>query len=70
LPDDLQIWAFTRTLDEEALLVLANCSSEPATVDPGDVPGLNGATILLGTHEGRDGLDLAPWESRVYLLAD
>jgi oligo-1,6-glucosidase len=70
LPDDLQIWTFTRTLDEEALLVLANCSSEPATVDPGDVPGLNGATILLGTHEGRDGLDLAPWESRVYLLAD
>jgi oligo-1,6-glucosidase len=39
-------------------------------VDPGDVPGLNGATILLGTHEGRDGLDLAPWESRVYVLAD
>ena len=68
LPEDEQVWAFTRTLDAEALLVLANCSSEPAAVADQALPDLAGAEVLLATHPGRSGLDLAPWESRIYRL--
>ncbi len=68
LPDHEQVWAFTRTLGDEVLLVLANCSSAPVRLDAGDVPSIEGATVLLGTHDA-DGLDLQPWESRVLLLA-
>ena len=73
LPDDEQVWAFTRTLHDgtgdAAVLVLANCSSTPATVDAGDVPDLTGADVLLATHPMPSGLELSPWESRVYRLA-
>ena len=69
LPDDEQVWAFTRTLADETVLLLANCSSAPVTVSAGDVPELREATVLLATHAATDGLDLAPWESRVYLIA-
>ena len=31
LPDHEQIWALTRTLDDQVLVMVANCSSEPAT---------------------------------------
>ena len=68
LPEHEQVWAFTRTLDGSVLLVLANCSSEPVTVGADDVPDVTGAELLLGTHGTTDGLDLAPWESRVYAL--
>ncbi|QWZ08307.1 alpha-glucosidase [Nocardioides panacis] len=67
LPEDEQLWVFTRTLGDDVRLVLANCSSEPAKVEASDVPDLAAATLLLGTHEG-DGLELAPWESRIYAL--
>ncbi len=69
LPDHEQMWAFTRTHGDEVLLVLANCSSDRATLGRDDVPDLTGATLLLGTHGTGDGLDLAPWESRVYRLS-
>jgi oligo-1,6-glucosidase len=69
LPDSEQLWAFTRTSGDDVLLVLANCSSERVTVDPSDVPDLRDAALLLGTHPASDGLELLPWESRVYRLA-
>ncbi|NUR09943.1 MAG: alpha-glucosidase [Nocardioidaceae bacterium] len=65
LPDHEQVWAFTRTLDDRVLLVLANCSSTPATLDDGGLPDLSGAELLLGTHDGGGGTTLAPWESRL-----
>jgi oligo-1,6-glucosidase len=68
LPDSEQIWAFTRTLDDQVLVVAANCSSTPADV-PGDaLPDLDRARLLLGTHGETDSLRLQPWESRIYLL--
>ena len=70
LPDHEQLWAFTRTLGDDVLLVVANWSAEPLPAsDPvtSALPDLAGATLLLGTH-GADGPDLAPWESRVYRL--
>ena len=68
LPDHEQLWAFTRTLGDDALLVLANCSSQPVRVSPDAVPDVAGATVLLGTHPRTDAPDLQPWESRVYAL--
>ncbi|MFP5283490.1 MAG: glycoside hydrolase family 13 protein, partial [Actinomycetes bacterium] len=68
LPDDPQVWAFTRTYEDKVVLMLANCSSSPARVDARDLPELRGAEVLLATHGVRDTLDLQPWESRVYRL--
>jgi oligo-1,6-glucosidase len=69
LPEDPQLWAFTRTSPEQTVLVLANASSSPAAIAAEAVPDLSRAEVLLATHPGRTGLDLEPWESRVYLLA-
>ncbi|WP_341359081.1 alpha-glucosidase [Georgenia sp. M64] len=72
LPDDEQVFAYTRTLADETLLVVANLSSAPAVVDlPGQAATVAG-TLLLGTHADgapADGerVSLAPWESRTYL---
>ncbi len=68
LPDHEQVWAFTRTLGDDSLLVLANCSSGTVTVAPDDVPDVVAAKVLLATHDETDGLDLQPWESRIYAL--
>ncbi len=67
LPDHQQIWALTRTLGDQVLVVIANCSSTPVTVTPDAVPDVSSARLLLATHPGVTGLDLAPWESRIYL---
>ncbi len=67
LPDHAQLWAFTRTLGDDVLLVLANCSSTPVALDPA-VPSTEGAELLLGTHGTGSG-DLAPWESRLLRLS-
>ena len=58
LPGDERIWAFTRTLGDVELLVVGNCSGEPA--DPG-IDGWDGAEALIGTP----GRALGPWEGRV-----
>jgi oligo-1,6-glucosidase len=68
LPDDEQIWALTRTLDDQVLVMIANCSSQAATVPAEAVPDLDEASVLLATHPDRASLDLLPWESRIYLL--
>jgi oligo-1,6-glucosidase len=67
LPESEQIWAFTRSLDDSMLVVLANCSSRPVEA-PGDaIPDLGRAQLLLATHSTAT-LQLQPWESRIYLL--
>jgi oligo-1,6-glucosidase len=74
LPDHGQIWAFTRTLNGQQVLVVANCSSEPATTLASELPMVAGSQVLLETHRGTpaaghdDDWALNPWESRVYLL--
>jgi oligo-1,6-glucosidase len=67
LPDHERIWALTRTLDDQVLLMIANCSSEPARVPSDATPDLTGAQLLLATHEDSMSFELAPWESRIYL---
>ena len=68
LADHPQIWAFTRTLGEQTVVTVANFSSTPTTVPDGALPDLSTARPLLSTHDERRGPDLAPWESRVFLL--
>jgi oligo-1,6-glucosidase len=69
LPEHEQVFAYTRTLEGTALLVLANCSSSPVQVDSDALPNLTDALVLLATHPGAEGLSLAPWESRIIQLA-
>jgi len=66
LPEDEQIWAFARSTEEHAVLVVANCSSTDATVPADVLPDLEGATVLLATHGDCRSLSLLPWESRIY----
>jgi oligo-1,6-glucosidase len=68
LPDHEQIWALTRTLDDQVLVMIANCSSVPVSVPPDATPDLTGAQVLLATHGDSTSLQLEPWESRIYLL--
>ena len=68
LGDDPQIWALTRTLEGRTLLLVANVSSQPATVPDGAVADVSTAQLLLATHGDRRGADLEPWESRIFLL--
>jgi oligo-1,6-glucosidase len=62
LPDDERVYAFTRSYQGVELLVLANLSGAPATVD---VSGWDGAELLLGTHGSTGTGTLQPWESRI-----
>ncbi|WP_375431044.1 alpha-glucosidase [uncultured Friedmanniella sp.] len=68
LPEHEQIWALTRTLGDQVLVMVANCSSTPATVPPGSVPDIRGARELLSTHPSPVTAELAPWESRIHLI--
>jgi oligo-1,6-glucosidase len=73
LPEHPCVYAFTRRLDDDELLVLANLSSAPVAVDlPGEWAG---APVLLGSGmpfgEGdalsdREWGHLQPWEARVH----
>lgn len=69
LAEHQQLWAFTRELAGDRLLVLANCSSTPQPLPTAQLPSLEGATALLGTHQDTTSTILQPWESRVVRLA-
>ena len=68
LPDHEQIWALTRTLNDQVLLMIANWSSHPAIASRGTVPDLTDGEVLLATHGESTSLNLEPWESRIYLF--
>jgi oligo-1,6-glucosidase len=64
LPEHEQVYAFTRALDDERLLVVCNVSGEPHRL--GDLlPEAVGAELVLGNLRGSDPAVLAPWEARV-----
>jgi oligo-1,6-glucosidase len=63
------VFAYTRTLDDRQLLVLANLSSESAEYDLAELPGWEGAEQVLANipdavpaADGR----LAPWQAQVF----
>ena len=67
LPDHDQIWALTRTLEDQLLIMVANCSSSAVAFPVAELPDLKDATILLATHPSTSTEQLRPWESRIYL---
>ena len=68
LPDHDQLWAITRSLAGQMLVMVANCSSRAATVPKDALPDLTGARSLLTTHGDSTSADLQPWESRIHLI--
>ncbi|GAB3625123.1 oligo-1,6-glucosidase [Mariniluteicoccus endophyticus] len=73
LPDHPQVWAFTRTPDGEGrtLVVVANCSSEPA-VWPDGLPRVESAEVLVSTDAWEGPFvrpeRIEPWASWVLAL--
>ena len=67
LPDHPQLWV-DRARDA-ATTACSSCSPtarrSPSRRMPLTSRRLAGATVLLATHPGREGLDLLPWESRI-----
>jgi oligo-1,6-glucosidase len=62
LPDDERVYAFTRRLGDEELLVLGNFSGEDAPVALDEA----GGELVLGNYEeAGDERVLRPWEARV-----
>jgi oligo-1,6-glucosidase len=70
MADDPQIWAYTRTIQNGRLLVIANCGRSPQTVEIGRE--WITAELLLGNLPdtpaavASTSLDLAGWEARIY----
>ncbi|WP_217613842.1 alpha-glucosidase [Cellulomonas sp. GbtcB1] len=70
LPEDEQVYAYSRELDGDALLVVVNVSGEERVVDLGDAWPLardgGWGELVLGTHaDAGEPTTLRPWEARV-----
>ncbi len=69
LAEHEQIWAFTRTLGDTMVLLIANCSSAPVEIPADGLPTRTSDRLLLATHPQTVGSAiLAPWESRILLF--
>ncbi|TDQ02197.1 MULTISPECIES: glycoside hydrolase family 13 protein [unclassified Leifsonia] len=76
LPEHPQVFAYTRSLSDRSLLVLANLSSEPATFDAAqlpawavggdDAPAAELVLSNLGSATEATSGSLRPWEAVVY----
>jgi oligo-1,6-glucosidase len=62
LPDDERVYAFTRRLGDDELLVLGNFSGEDAAVD---LPELGGELVLGNYPDAGEPGVLRPWEARI-----
>ena len=74
LPDDDKVYAFTRRLAGEELLVLANFSSDDVSVSVPDAQRWSGAELVLGNYgegsaQGSAPTALRAWEACVYRLS-
>lgn len=68
-----QIYAFTRTLEDERLLIILNFSGEEPVFELPDGLEAPQPRLLIANYPVREGddlrrLELRPWEARVYLL--
>jgi len=70
MAEDPQLWAYTRTMPNSRLLVIANCGRDPRTVELGRE--WIGADLLLGNLPDApitsmsSSVDLAGWDARIY----
>ncbi|HJR92507.1 MAG TPA: alpha-glucosidase [Acidimicrobiia bacterium] len=70
LPEHEQVYAFTRSLDREALLIVANLTSAEAHVELPEVGDWEGAEVLISTYHDPPAVAdleaLRPWETTVF----
>jgi oligo-1,6-glucosidase len=68
LPDDEQLYAYTRSLDGTELLVIGNFSGEPASAAGIPSADVWAASELVLTNAAAPGPDLVlgPWQAVVY----
>jgi len=70
-PDHESVFAYTRSLAGDRVLVALNWAGKPVTESVPDGIDRDTATLLVGNYadaDGRDLLDLRPWDARVYRL--
>ncbi|ELY52372.1 glycoside hydrolase family 13 protein [Natronococcus jeotgali] len=71
LPEDEQLFAYVRTLEDERALIVLNWSAEPAVVDGLGVAA-DGPDVLVGNYDdpptAPEGSELRPYEAVVYRL--
>lgn len=65
LPDDEHVYAFRRSLPDAEMLVLGNFSGTSQRCDLGD-DAWAGAEQVLGNYPAEPGLELRPWEVKVF----
>lgn len=72
LEDDEQVYAYTRTLGDEMLLVITNFTSDNPTIKLPDSISFTSAKLLISNYpcESEDitSIELRPYEARVYKL--
>ena len=74
LPEDEQVYAFTRSYQGNELLVVGNFSGSAARAAVSDEADWAGAELVLGNYPPADGrsdvpddqIRLRPWEARIY----
>ena len=66
LEEDEFIYAYTRTLGEERLLVVLNFGEAPAAFRLPDEVAYSTAEVLIGNYKAPDCIDLRHWELRPY----
>jgi oligo-1,6-glucosidase len=64
LPEHPEVYAFTRSLDDEVLLVVCNMSRTAQSL-PDLLPQAVDAELVLGNLPSADPAVLRPWEARV-----
>ncbi|MFS0863060.1 glycoside hydrolase family 13 protein [Fredinandcohnia sp. 179-A 10B2 NHS] len=73
LEEDPQLYVYTRTLDEEKVIVISNLSTKPAVCSLPKIE-LNHEGLMLhnykvGEHSPASEIELKPYEARVYRLS-
>ncbi|NKE36447.1 alpha-glucosidase [Natronococcus sp. JC468] len=72
LPDHPEVFAYTRTLEDETLLVICNFFDGEPTVDLPELTDIEALEFVVGNYgagePGDSALELRPYEARVYEL--
>jgi len=69
LPDDKDVYAFTRRLDGVELLVLGNFSGRTVAVELPDATWADAEPLIANYPVPGDARELRPWEARVHRRA-
>ncbi|WP_413737147.1 glycoside hydrolase family 13 protein [Sodalis sp. RH21] len=68
LAEHKHIYAYTRTLDEDRIVVLCNLSGTTAAYEWDDISTLVRTLLLTNSSSSKENGVLTPWETRIYRL--